>query len=232
MSSEYTITPVDKLTNDIIDSLVIHQTVSSLRRAGDISPCIIKVDGTSDIPTLYYIKGASTSSTDWTINALSSDIERYLLRYTLGNPVVTTTTTQSPGETFTSSTISWDTDKTGGSGLTVSVENNVITFSGSIAYYTDSSVCNTNSGNKVGVMITPADGMLDKYPNVKVYLNGVLYNNLVFKEVLGVGYILYYYPIITKVGISIPITLQWDSNHIENFKIIISNDSTLDSTSK
>lgn len=78
---DYQVTPLTKLTPDDIDKLILHSTISSLRRAAAVTPKLIRVEGNQEIPTIYYIKGVRDPEVqDWTKHALVVDVQRYLLR--------------------------------------------------------------------------------------------------------------------------------------------------------
>jgi len=78
---DYQVTPLTKLTTEDIDKLILHSTISGLRRAAAVTPKLIRVEGNQDIPTIYYIKGVKDPNVDdWTQHALVTDVQRYLLR--------------------------------------------------------------------------------------------------------------------------------------------------------
>jgi len=78
MEEKYEVTFETKLTNELIDGLIQHQTLSSLRRAVALSPCIMKADDVENMPTIYYAYNRETG--DWEHHALTSDLITYLLK--------------------------------------------------------------------------------------------------------------------------------------------------------
>lgn len=237
MNKEYIIKPVDKLTEDVVNSIVIHQTISSLRRAGSTSPFIQKVEGNLSIPTLYYIKGSKDpNEQDWTIHALQSDVIKFLLADYVNTENPTEEPTEEPTEKptdpapFEKSSINWDPGKTGGEDLRIFKDGGIIAFSGNIKWYPEDKGLNRAAGNRVGVVITPAEGMIDKYPDVKVEIGNAVYGKEIFNEYpdYELKNSLYYYPLIKVVGQENPVRIKWAEGIEENFTVSVTQESSLD----
>lgn len=69
------LTPLAELTADAIKKLIIHSTISSLRRAS-VNKVVEVVDDIEGMPKLYYHLEADNT---WSIHALSTDLSKYLL---------------------------------------------------------------------------------------------------------------------------------------------------------
>lgn len=233
MNKEYIIKPVDKLTEDVVNSIVIHQTISSLRRAGSTSPFIQKVEGNLSIPTLYYIKGSKDpNEQDWTIHALQSDVSKFLLADYVNTENPTEEPTEEPTDPapFEKSSINWDPGKTGGEDLRIFKDGGIIAFSGNIKWYPEDKALNRAAGNRVGVVITPAKGMIDKYPDVKVEIGNAVYGKEIFNKYPDYEpkNSLYYYPLIKVVGQENPVRIKWAEGIEENFTVSVTQESSLD----
>lgn len=238
MDTIYDVTPVKVLTDEVIDKMVIHATVSELRRSIGIYP-VKKVDGNRFIPTLYYICDCIDENSPWSIHALVTDISRYLLYSSIGP---TPPTPPGPGPVpplFVHTMIMWD-GKTGfidpDDWMQPLVDGGIITFCGKIKYY-EGGVYDPifdDSGNRVGVFIIPDKLMLDYYSDVKITINDeVTYGKEIFNYHLmpkldGIP-VFHYCPIITEAGEEIPITIKWDDTHYEHLIIAVAPESTLES---
>lgn len=240
MNNEYIVKPIDKLTEDVIKSMIIHQTLSSLRRAGSVSPYIQRVEGNLSIPTLFYIKGSrNPDENDWTIHALMTDVNKFLLADYVNSEHPTEGPTEDPTEepteqptepSFEHSSINWDPGKTGGENLQIIKDGGIFTFNGNIKWYPEDKALNRSAGNRVGVVITPAKGMLEKYPNVKVEISGKTYGKEVFNEYPSYEpkNSLYYYPLIKVAGQECPVNITWSEGIEEHFTITVTQESSLD----
>ena len=79
----------------------------------------------------------------------------------------------------------------------------------------------------------PGEGLLEKYPNVEINISG--YDNTFTKEVFNeykdLGYepmpALYFYPLVKKTPQEYIITITWNENFKEIFKVKISKTSKL-----
>lgn len=240
----YKVEPIKSLTSEIIDNLVIHATLSSLRKAANVTPCVKRVDGDDKLPTLYYIKGsANPDIKDWTVHALVMDINKYLLLSSCTNNPVDPESPVTPDKPlFIRSTIKWDgsTGKTA-DGLWVDPVNageynEELRFDGEIAWYDANEELGRIAGNRVGAVITPSQEMIDAYPNAVVYIEKddiTIPANEAFYEYEDIGYnvpAIYYYPLIKVPGQTNVIRIYWDKEAgvEESFPIIILQDATLE----
>lgn len=229
-----TLKTYNKLTDELIDDIVIHQTLSSLRRAGSVSPKINKVVGTKCIPTLYYI--LNQQGTHWTVHALTSDLCRFLLKGRAGKCDTDTTVNPTDPEIieFVHSKINWDKERTGGN-LEVAINSNgVLAFKGFVDYhYTDNLTCGVCScdeipeGNVIGVTITPTKGMIKRYPNVVVDVDGKIFGKEVFEDYYDLGESLHLYLKFNCPGEEIPIKITWSDDFEESFIVALTRESTL-----
>lgn len=240
----YNVEPIKSLTSEIIDNLIIHATLSSLRRAASVTPCVKRVDGDDKLPTLYYIKGSMNPDVqDWTIHALVMDINKYLL---LSSYTDNQDNPESPVDPdkplFIRSTIKWDgfTGKTA-DGLWVDPinageYNEELRFDGEIAWYDANDELGRIAGNRVGAVITPSQEMIDAYPNAVVYIEKddvTIPANEAFYEYEDIGYAVpafYYYPLISVPGQTNVVRIYWDKDAgiEESFPVIILQDATLE----
>lgn len=231
--TDHNFTPIKELTVEIIDNMVIHQTVSSLRRAGSVAPNIIKVEESANLPTLYYIKHCKNRKCDdWVIHALQSDISKYLMKATLGQlepPTVCPTNcpcgpTEEPTEDPSDepaprykSKIQWD-GVTGGK-LLAQESNGFLILSGNIAW----DDTENPAGNYICAQIIPHPTMIDYYPNATVEVDGILDN---LSDMLdGAGFSITH--MIYEPGQEIPVRIIWDKDYEERFIIAVTQESKL-----
>lgn len=209
---DYKLDPIKKLTDEIIDEISIHHSVSSLRRAGSVSPCIERIKGTSDVPTLYYIKHSTDPKiNDWTIHAISRDILRFLLSdFSHGD---TPGPEPEPVNPKIHSLIEWD-GHTGGSKITQYVDGGILTITGSIE--------SISGVHLLGIYIIPNTKMIDAYPDATFsYCNNNDLNLIDYLELDDRLHLVF--PVdgyINNGGISeIPITVKWSKDFIEYFTV-------------
>lgn len=178
---------------DIIKNLVIHSTVSSIRRAIDSS--VYKTFDEYPYFRLWWLKDEANSPL--LPHVLLPDVVKYGLmianQYLYVSPTEPPTEepTEGPTEYPCKSYITWDYCKTGGPECECLIRGNMAIFNGKIAYYP---VGWLGSGNYVGINIYPRVD-IKKYPNVKVILkrthdqiNDVIYDINSFKYNHGVPY--------------------------------------------
>lgn len=218
-----------EVTEELIDTLDIHITYSSLRRDCSMAKWIGEEAGTDSIFKLYYVTYVDEpTECDWEVHACEDEITAFLLRQSAGDAPE-----PEPDPEFKKSLINWDPGKVGGADLTVTKADNDtrIIFSGEIAYYPEDEELNRPAGNQVGVTIEPGEGMLEKYPGVQVKIGNSIYGAEVFNEYQELGYqpmpAIYYYPLIKVAGQSNPVEITWDATHKEVFHIDITPESTL-----
>lgn len=72
-------TPVIKFDKEFIKNLILHSTVSSLRRAGAVAKQIVRIESQS-----HPIISAIFDGTSWTFHCLISDANKYLLEKAAG----------------------------------------------------------------------------------------------------------------------------------------------------
>lgn len=220
MTNDFRLSPYKQLTDELIDSLIIHLTVSSLRRAGSVSPKIIRIEGTRYIPTLYYIKGSQDSSkNDWSVHALQSDLSRFML-HTVQIESPTSSPTECPTippTPFIQSQIRWD--KVTGGNLQEYVDGGILILSGDIQWDDRE----TPPGHYVCAIIRPHRSMIQSYPEATVTFDGKtqLLSDILF------GYEFSVTPIVHEPGQEFPIDLKWSDEYTEHFIIAITQESHL-----
>lgn len=222
--NDFRLSPYKQLTEELIDSLIIHLTVSSLRRAGSVSPKIVRIEGTGYIPTLYYIKGSrDPNKSDWTVHALQSDLSRFML-HTIHIELPTTPPTLPPTEPPTispqpvlHSKIRWD--KVTGGNLQEYVDGGMLILSGDISW--DDREC--PPGNYVCAIIRPHPHMIKLYPDATVTFDGKTkpLSEMLFGPEFSIC------PLVHEPGEEFPIELKWDDDFIEHFVIAITQESHL-----
>lgn len=161
--------PIEKLTVEIIDSLILHQTVSSLRRAASVSPKMIRVDATEDYPVLFYIKGSrNPDRNDWTIHALVPDVLKFLLKGSLDptppGPEPPGPEPPGPDKPTIKSNIILDQPVVGEDAV-ADINDGYVHITGTIKWNTEDE---PNPGNYACILITPDKQMLEAYPNAMV----------------------------------------------------------------
>jgi hypothetical protein len=238
----YKLEPISKLTPEIIDRMIIHTGVSSLRRAASNTPCMKRIEGNEKLPTLYYLKGViDPTVNDWNIHALIMDINKYLLMDTVSssddpevNPDVPIDPVVPEDIEFVRSVIRWD-GITGKTSDDIWVDpylhgenNEELRFKDSVlAYYEASEEIGRVAGHRVGVVITPDQRMLAKYPNAKVYIekdDKYLTVEEAFYEYEEAGFTVpafYYYPLILTPGQENVVRIIWTDELEESFPVII-----------
>lgn len=173
MNIDYGVKPLDKLTKEVINKLIIHMTVSSLRRADSISPKIVRVEGNDYIPTLYYIKKNPgkefINAPTWTIHALVSDICRFLLIGSLD--IDPTPPTPTPTPFYEQSIYRLDSVVVGNK-ATLNQDGTILSVSGTVKWDTENE---PTPGNYICLFICPTKDMLKYYPNAKLFLDGIEY---------------------------------------------------------
>lgn len=231
---DYQVTPLTRLTPDDIDKLILHSTISSLRRAASVTPKLIRVEGNQDIPTIYYIKGVKDPEIqDWTRHALVTDVQRYLLR----NGINSDDSDESQDSTdsddssedieYTRSRIVYDGYTGKGSIWNEPVHdgrfNEHLRFEGCNILYGE---VNGNYGYFLGIFIVADQEMVDRYPNGEVELPD--YSRLSVHEAFNEFYegqpaFHYYCEIedLNNTGPEYRIHIQWDKEFEESFVAIV-----------
>lgn len=111
-----------------------------------------------------------------------------------------------------------DPSKVGGIDLTAAkVGNNKIVFGGKINWYAEDKSLGRAEGNRVGVQIKPADGVLDEYPQMQIKIGNKVYTKDAFES----SGVLWYYPLITKDSKRFVVNMEWNENNKEKFIIEI-----------
>lgn len=176
MNIDYGVRPLEKLNREVINKLIIHMTISSLRRFGSTSPKIVKVDGNDKIPTLYYIKkGPGKEFKDkplWSIHALVSDICRFLLIGSLDYDPPTPPTPPDPDKPFYQQSIYRLDQVVVGNKATLNQDGTILSVSGTIKWDTENEA---TPGNYICLFICPTKDMLKFYPNAVISFDGVEY---------------------------------------------------------
>lgn len=208
---EYHLNPYDKLTPELIDKLIIHHTVSDLRRALERSPWIQKVTGTKDVPTIYYRKDSiDPNIDDWVPHALCMDLHRFTLNSISNN-------SNPPVECGYQSSIRWDevSGVSPGNPLVTYEDNNLLIFDGYIAYD------NCRRGNYVNVILTINEHDFElKKSTIRIEYSNQSYECLK-SNIVNI-------PILFKIpGQEIPLKLSWDDSHITRYHICLTQESIL-----
>jgi hypothetical protein len=161
----YNLTPYTELSNELIEAMIIHPTVDGLRRAGSKAAKMLRVKGTSKIPTLYYIKATRNPDIeDWTVHALVIDVNRFILMNSVTPGPGPTPPT--PG-TDVPSTFRWI-DPIGKGSIWVDPvyegekNEHLIFKSSEIKYYEEGEV-DPEAGNFIGLEIAADAGMLERF---------------------------------------------------------------------
>jgi hypothetical protein len=199
--------PLKKLTVDIVDKLVIHHTISSLRRAAD-SKEMIRQDGDYNIPTIFHINEGSS----WSLHAMIDDLCRFLL---IGQ--VYTPEPEEPEKPVNSdpkihSKIKWD-RVTGGNRINDVVDGGILAITGEIDH-------NDEGKYLIGIEIIPDSKMIEYYPDATIQI--YQQSKELVKDNLQDSIL---HPILeirkdedNEVG-EIPITIEWSKDFIEHFSV-------------
>jgi hypothetical protein len=217
--------PITQITEDVIRIMKIHSTVSHLRRyIGDrIS---VLVDNIPTMPKLLYTLNLDGTKEYWELNILVEDLCKFIM-------VNMFTKSESPEcqENKNDSVIRWD-RVTGiteyGEWVEPAIIGRNIYFSGLIKYYPGN-----DPGNKVGVFIIPSTENIEKYPHVRVIIDGQVYSKEIFfcsDRCTQHDYIPKLHAILSidKPGDQKSIVINWDDYYQEIFLINVTKDSTLE----
>lgn len=219
---DYNVKPFKRLTNDLIDKLIIHQTISSLRRAIGNAVYSKKVEGNEFIPTIYYLVDEENSK-EFSYNCLMEDVVKFLLHKSVTNepePGPEPDPDPSP-DLFIHSKIDWD-GKTGGN-LQKIIDGGILMLAGNINYYYQNESPVGEAGNYVGAIITPDKKMLEKYPDFRIMSRGKVWTA---KDLIDDKFIIYLKIVIS--GQEIPIDWGWDPDHIEHFIVAVTQESLIE----
>lgn len=226
-------TPVTELSKEFIKDLVLHQTLSSLRRAAgdsvgvrdesnkEVSPGVVVKEGTKKVPTVYYIceNPLQMEPDQWTVHALISDVQKFLL---LG----LTEDSENPDEPTPDAPknmkfrIQWDEGQTGG--VSPRIDGNQLIFeAGEIKWYEADDSLGRTEGNRVGAVITPvADEDVNLITKIEIdpgYEGSTpttyegenarkLFSEYNYLHNPG----LYYYPLVKEVGQTAKVTITYE----------------------
>lgn len=233
---------ITELKESDLKNIKIHQTESQLRIALGTGRKIIPGEPTDKVPQLYYLKMTSDPGLDdWTIHALSTDMIYFLGKKSLSLNDINIDSDLDPdnssgGKDYNTlprilqSKISRDPLNVGGDDLRIYGEGNIIEFSGKIKWYRDNpSTKKVDPGNYVGVEITPDIGMIEKFPDVEISLDGRKFGKEIFTvhDDFDLPMALYFYPKILSLNEAHIVDIRWDMNFRERFIISISKDSHL-----
>jgi hypothetical protein len=232
---DYKVNPLTRLRSSDLDKLILHSTVSGLRRAAAVTPCMKRVEGTDKVPTIYYIKHSPNPEVyDWTMHALVVDAQRFLLRDKVDDSSYDDSSDDdSSDDDPIRSKFYWD-------GITGKTENGVwvnpqycgkfgeeIRFrSSDIEYYENRFPM---PGNYVGVVISANPELVLHNPEGIVNINEIKTERVcdVFTEKnpeTG-NYLFRYYPFIPTLdnttGPEYRINIKWNSEFEESFITII-----------
>lgn len=211
---EYSLNPYKCLTVELIDSIHIHHTVSSLRRALEMSPWIEKVDETEYVPTLYYRKGSKDpNENDWTVHALCKDLHRWELKKHIDD---TPCPEPDPEPIKYQSSIDWDgfTGKISEYPLITYKDGGILIFDG----YIGSDKCGNNT---VGLILTMDK---DSYDGCKDTLK-LRYLNFEYTNLES--NVLHFLLPFRVPGQEIPVELEWNKDHIQHYTICLTQESHL-----
>jgi len=232
---DYQVTPLTKLTTEDIDKLILHSTVSGLRRAAAVTPKLVRVEGNQDIPTIYYIKGVKDPSVDdWTMHSLVTDVQRYLLR----NGVSSDDSEESADSTDSSDDSSeeheYDRSRFIYDGVTGkgSIWNEPVNegphdeelrFAGCNIKYGE---VDGKEGYFIGVLVIATREMVEKYPNGVIELPDDSHITVAeaFTEPYEDEIAFHFYPEILSLdntGPEFRINIKWDDEFEESFIAIV-----------
>jgi hypothetical protein len=219
--------PIEKLTAEIIDNLILHQTVSSLRRAASVSPKIIRVEATEDYPTLFYIKGSRLPSRDdWTIHALVPDVLKFLLKGTVspdpGPEPPGPDPDPDPDKPEIKSNILLDQPVVGPDAI-ANINDGYVTITGAIKWNTEDE---PNPGNYACILVTPDPKMLEAYPDAIVTSD--LGTDPLITLMDGEDYLEVCYPVF-EVGQEFVTTIKWSNEFEEVITIKVDENCVLES---
>lgn len=232
---------IKKLTEDDLKSIVIHQTTSQLRLALGTGRKIIMKEATNDVPTLYYLKMTEDEGLDdWTIHALSTDIIYFLGKKSLSrlsnSDDLDLFPDNSSGDSCNTlprilqSKISRDPLNIGGQDLKMKGIGNLVEFKGKISWYREyPGTDKVDPGNYVGIMITPEEGMIEKFPNVTVLIDGNKFGREIFTvhDNVDLSKALYCYLKVFSTDESHIIDVNWSEEFRERFIISFNEGSSL-----
>lgn len=224
---DITFKPIDKLTTDIIDKLILHQSIDSLRRAASVSPRMIRMDATDHCPVLFYIKrGKKPNVCDWSIHALVPDVLKFLLKEYADkdpdpDPEPPTPPGPDPSKPTIPSTIIPDQPVMGPDAM-VTVDGYNVFVTGAIKW---NDTDEPNPGNYVCILIKFGEGMLEAYPNAVV--SSLLGTNKITDLMDGDQYLEICYPVFNP-GEQFITELIWSDEFKEIIKIKVDKNCVLE----
>lgn len=214
---EYKVNPYKCITKELVDSLIIHHTVSALRRALERSPWIEFIEGTDKVPTLYYRKGSEDpNENDWTIHALCRDLHKFQLEKLITvcpDPDPDPDPDPKPDKLISSIEWNYPSGMTQGYPLVSMLDGGILIFDGYV-----SRDCFGN--HTVSVIISVDPTQFIKYKDT-IKLK---YNNCEFKMTDPTMLVLVNFKI---PGQEFPIQLIWDKENTHYFNVCLTQESVL-----
>lgn len=218
--------PITKLTNSIIDKLVIHASMETLNIAKATSAITKITRETNTVPQLYYLKKTFDNTlADWSIHALCSDVSKFLLK-----DYIRLSEIAKPE--FIPQTSDLEIDTKDLSGIKLTYDGGLIVIDGKIPLRTI-----PNSGTQshyVELIVTPKKGMIRNFPDVAGELSYESIEDLETRtqqftreDFRGPDNQLRLILEFTEPGQEIPIKINWDVEFRECITVALTNESTL-----
>lgn len=215
-----------EVTPELINNLITHITVGSLRRACSMATQIIEQAEETACPRLFY----ALLGGKWEVHAVELDLLRYLMYVDAAKPKPIDPE-PIPG-IYIQSKMSWDgsTGKTSdGRWSTPVIEvagkyGTHAIFDGEIKFYQEGEI-NQYSGNFVGLIIESDVDMLAAYPNAEITFWDT-HETYKLSDVSCDGTVSWY-PAVRVPGQESRITINWCENLIESFIMMVTQNSTL-----